>query len=270
MPRIFFFDIDNTLLDHRTFSIPASALAAIDRLKRDGHTVALATGRAHEHARPFIDQVRPDYVIAQNGACVLRGEELVFSVPLPRARLVALFDWMRARGHHFGVNDGTSGYLSAQTPEATAPLDAVAMPYQSERPVHLEHDVYQAWLFFDESLDAVLLSAIRARFPDFAFFRWHRWAIDVQLYGVDKWTGCQRVMALAGFVPEQSVAFGDGLNDIPMLRGAGLGVAMDNGHPDLKAVADRIAPAPYLDGIARMLEELTAGDGSCERCSQRF
>ena len=50
MKRVFFFDIDNTLLDHSTFAIPPSALSAIDKLKQNGHTVVVATGRAHGHA----------------------------------------------------------------------------------------------------------------------------------------------------------------------------------------------------------------------------
>jgi Cof subfamily protein (haloacid dehalogenase superfamily) len=256
MSRIFFFDIDNTLLDHRTLSIPPSALSSIDGLRRGGHTVVLATGRAHGHAKPFIDQIRPSYVISQNGACILHGEELVYSVPLPRARLIALFDWMMARGHPFGINDGTSGYLSVQAPMTTVPLETVAMPYQSDHPIHLERDVYQGWLFFDESLDATLIPVIGAYFPEFSLTRWHRWAVDVQLRAVTKWTACQWVMAKTGFGPERAIAFGDGLNDMQMLRGVGIGIAMDNGHPDLKAVADRIAPALHLDGIARMLEEL--------------
>ena len=260
MPNIFFFDIDNTLLDHRTLTIPPSALAAIGELKREGHTVVVATGRAHGHAKPFIDQVRPTYAITQNGARILHGEEEVFSVPLPRARLVALFDWMAARGHHYGINDGMSGYLSRQVPMTTGPLDTVAMPYQSERPIHLERDTYQGWLFFDEALDATLVPDIRARFPEFDIVRWHRWAVDVQLRAINKWTGCQWVMARTGFSPEQAIAFGDGLNDMQMLQGVGLGIAMDNGHPDLKAVADRIAPALHLDGIARALEELAAAN----------
>jgi Cof subfamily protein (haloacid dehalogenase superfamily) len=260
MPRIFFFDIDHTLLDHRARAIPASALAAIGRLREDGHTVVVATGRAYVHAKPFLDALRPDWVIAQNGACILRGGEEVFSQALPRQRLVELFDWMSGQGHPYGINDGASGYLSVETPMTTAPLDTVGMPYQSVHPVHLEHDVYQGWLFFDESFDVVLIPALRARFPEFALFRWHPWAVDVQLLGVNKWTGCQWVMARTGFRPEQAIAFGDGPNDKEMLQGAGLGIAMDNGHPDLKAIADRIAPAIHRDGVARMLEEL-AGDG---------
>jgi hydroxymethylpyrimidine pyrophosphatase-like HAD family hydrolase len=41
-----------------------------------------------------------------------------------------------------------------------------------------------------------------------------------------------------------------------MLQGVGLGVAMGNGHPELKAIANRIAPALHLDGIATVLNEL--------------
>ena len=116
MSRIFFFDIDNTLLDHRTRAIPDSALSAIEGLKHAGHTIVVATGRAYEHAKPFIDQVGPAWAITQNGSRILSGTEVVLSVPLPRRRLVALFDWAVARGHHFGINDGTVGYLDIQVP----------------------------------------------------------------------------------------------------------------------------------------------------------
>lgn len=258
MPNIFFFDIDNTLLDHRTLTIPTSALTAIEELQRDGHTVVIATGRSHGHALPFIEEVRPTYAITQNGARILHGDAVVYSQPLPRARLAELFAWASAQGHAYGINDGLSGFISARQPMTTEPLDSVAMPYQSEQPIHLLRDTFQGWLFYDEALDATLIPAIKARFPEFDIVRWHRWAVDVQLHGVNKWTGCQWVMAETGFRPEQAIAFGDGLNDLQMLQGVGLGIAMDNGHPDLKAVADRIAPALHLDGIARMLEELAS------------
>ena len=260
MPNIFFFDIDNTLLDHSTLSIPPSALEAIAGLRREGHTVAIATGRAYAHAKQFIDQVHPSYAITQNGARILQGDKEVFGVPLPRDRLIALFDLIHGRGYAYGVDDGVSAYLSSERSMTTAPLDTVAISYQFERPVHLEHDTYQGWLFFDESLDAELLPELRTRFPEFDFVRWHRWALDVQLRTVNKWTGCQWVMARTGFTPEHAIAFGDGLNDMQMLRGVGLGIAMGNAHPDLKAIADHVAPDLQLDGIARALEELLASD----------
>ena len=59
-----------------------------------------------------------------------------------------------------------------------------------------------------------------------------------------------------GFAAAEAVAFGDGLNDREMLQGVGLGIAMGNGHPELKAIADRVAPALADHGVARMLAEL--------------
>lgn len=260
MPNIFFFDIDNTLLDHSTLSIPPSALDAIAGLRQEGHTVAIATGRAYAHAKQFIDQVHPSYAITQNGARILRGEEVVYSEPLPRTRLGELFDWMNELGHAWGVEDGTVAYLNELTPMTTQPFETVGISYHSGPPIHRDQDSYQSWLFIDESLDTTLLPELRARFPEFEFVRWHRWAVDVTLRTINKWTGCQWVMARTGFTPEQAIAFGDGLNDIQMLQGVGLGIAMGNAHPDLKAVADHIAPTLQLDGIARALEELVASN----------
>lgn len=256
MRKIFFFDIDNTLLDHRTKAIPRSALDAIEHLRDLGHCVVVATGRSFDHARPFIDQVKPSYVITLNGARILQGDREVLTVPLPRSPLVALFNWMRAQGHVFGVNRGQVSYLSELAAQAVEPLRDVGMAIQTDDPFYLYQDVCQGWLFFDEQLDATLFPAILERYPDFALVRWHRTAVDVLPRNTNKWTGCQWVMAQTGFKPEQAIAFGDGLNDMEMLMGVGLGIAMDNGHPELKAVANRIAPALHLDGIAATLREI--------------
>ena len=256
MRRIFFFDIDNTLLDHRTNAIPRSALEAIEKLRQAGHCVVVATGRSYEHAKPFVEQVQPGYVITLNGARILQDGCEVLTVPLPRGALVDLFEYLRAQGHTFGVNRGKVSYLSARVPEATEPLREVGMAIQTDDPFYLHHDVYQGWLFFDESLDESLFPAILGRYPQFDLVRWHRTAVDVLPKGVNKWTGCQWVMAQTGFRPEEAIAFGDGLNDMEMLKGVGLGIAMDNGHPELKAVANRIAPALHLDGIASVLRSL--------------
>ncbi len=254
--RIYFFDIDNTLLDHRTNEIPKSALIAIAELRHAGHTVVVATGRSYGHARPFVDQIEPNYVITQNGARILKDHQEVLSIPLKREPLVTLFDWMSAQGHPYGVNHGASGYISAALPCAVKPLSLVDMPFQTDNPFYLNEVAHQGWLFFDESLDEKVMPVIIAGYPDFGFVRWNKTAIDVMPGGINKWTGCQWVMAQTGFAAHQAIAFGDGLNDMQMLQGVGLGIAMDNGHPELKAIADHIAPALHLDGIATMLGQL--------------
>lgn len=255
-PRIYFFDIDNTLLDHRTNAIPDSALRAIAALKRAGHTVAIATGRSFGHAKPYVEQIQPSYTITHNGARINQGEREVLSITLPRTPLNALFAWMRAEGHCFGINDTRIGYLSDAEPWLLELFETVEIEVRSDAQFYRERDVYQGWLFFDERHDAQLYPEIARRFPEFDLVRWHARAVDVVPRAVNKWTACQWVLRDTGFTADQAIAFGDGLNDLEMLQGVGIGVAMENGHPALKAVARYVAPALHLDGVATMLGEL--------------
>jgi len=256
MSNIYFFDIDNTLLDHTSNAIPDSALLAIADLKEAGHTVVIATGRSYKHAKLYIDLIQPSYTITINGARIIKDDQEVLTIRLARRPLIELFSWIRKQGHYFGVNDGQVGHISANVPCVLEPLGPVDLRVQTDVSFYAEQDIYQGWLFFDEDMDATLFPEILQRFPDFDLVRWHRTAVDVLPRTINKWSGCQWVMEQTGYLPHQAIAFGDGLNDIEMIQGVGLGVAMDNGHPALKAVANRIAPAMHLDGIARVLDEL--------------
>ena len=258
MKRIFFFDVDNTLLDHRNHQVPQSALEAIANLKHAGHTVVIATGRSYGHALPHIKDIPANYTITLNGACILKDGQVVQSRPLDRTAMLDLFGLMRELGHAFGVNRGESCYVSAENQEATIPLRGVRMPMQSHDPFYLKEDVCQGWLFFDEAHDPRFMPVLHERYPEFDFVRWHRTAVDVMPKAVNKWTGCQWVLSQTGFSAAEAIAFGDGLNDREMLKGVGLGIAMGNGHPELKEIADRVAPPLDEDGIARMLAQLAA------------
>ena len=73
---------------------------------------------------------------------------------------------------------------------------------------------------------------------------------------VNKWYGLQIVAKQRDIKTEEIIAVGDDLNDLHMLRAAGLGVAMGNGHPDAKAAAKRVIGSNADDGLAVFLEEL--------------
>ena len=75
---------------------------------------------------------------------------------------------------------------------------------------------------------------------------------------VDKWQGLLTVAAELGVDPAEVIAVGDDVNDLPMLRQAGLGVAMGNARPAAKAAAKRVIGSNADDGLAAFLEELAA------------
>lgn len=80
-------------------------------------------------------------------------------------------------------------------------------------------------------------------------------ALEIVPTGVNKAAGLARVAAILGIPREETIAIGDGENDISMLRWAGLGIAMANAPENVKAAADVIAPACDEDGAAWAMEK---------------
>jgi Cof subfamily protein (haloacid dehalogenase superfamily) len=75
---------------------------------------------------------------------------------------------------------------------------------------------------------------------------------------VHKGSGLDFAAARLGFTREQSVAFGDGENDVELLRWAGYGVAVANAHPRVLAVADLVCPSVDEEGVAQVIEAYLA------------
>jgi len=78
--------------------------------------------------------------------------------------------------------------------------------------------------------------------------------VEIVPRGISKATGVAEVARPLGIADADIVAFGDMPNDVPMLRWAGLGVAMGNAHPDALAAANEVTAPNSEDGVARVLE----------------
>ncbi|HEY8666176.1 MAG TPA: HAD family hydrolase [Tepidisphaeraceae bacterium] len=75
---------------------------------------------------------------------------------------------------------------------------------------------------------------------------------------VNKWEAVLHVARRHGIAESEIIAIGDDINDIPMIRGAGLGVAMGNARAALIAVADKVIKPNHEEGLAEFLEQLVA------------
>ena len=77
---------------------------------------------------------------------------------------------------------------------------------------------------------------------------------------INKGEGLRQICRITGIPVSETVAFGDSENDIPLLRAAGIGVAMGNAAPEVKASADRVTGTNNEDGIAQMLKAIKQED----------
>lgn len=89
--------------------------------------------------------------------------------------------------------------------------------------------------------------------PGCVAVRWNEDFVDILPAGGGKVEGLSHVLAALGLTREQAIAFGDGGNDVEMLRWAGIGVAMGNACPEAKAAADYITDDVTADGLANGL-----------------
>lgn len=78
---------------------------------------------------------------------------------------------------------------------------------------------------------------------------------DISAKGTNKWTAIKELMTKLGISENEVIAIGDNINDIKMIENAGLGVAMKNGSPHVRALADVVAPSNNEDGVAYIVEK---------------
>lgn len=258
MIKALFFDIDGTLVSFRTHRIPQSAIEAVRRVRAMGVKVFIATGRP----LPFINNLgglEYDGIMSVNGACCLTAKgEIISRCPVPKEDIQRLVEDSR-------TNPMPVAFVSNDKAIVTNP-DA-AMEHLAEvftlldiempetRPIEeaLEMDVLQVIAFFSEEEEARIMGEVlRGCHAN----RWHRYFADCVAKGNDKATGIDNVCRHYGISVEETAAFGDGGNDITMLRHAGVGIAMGSAPDEVKAAADMVTASVDEDGIAKALGSL--------------
>lgn len=259
--KIVFFDIDETLYVKRKAYIPASVTEQVlPRLKAKGIIPAIATGRNHgcfpEALKPYLNPENGfELFVTINGQYNFYKDQIISDYSLSREQIERIITKANELGLVYAFVTPQTIAVSETNPivhEAVVPItpNYVVDPYYYEK-----EKIVQMLLFYSESQkQAVEKSGIFAN--DLKEARWHPNAVDILRKENSKARGIKDVLAKLNIDIESSMAFGDGINDLEMLPTVGLGVAMGNGEPELKAVADFITKPIEEDGILYALETL--------------
>jgi HAD superfamily hydrolase (TIGR01484 family) len=97
---------------------------------------------------------------------------------------------------------------------------------------------------------------IRPSTPTCEYNRWYPSFADVTAKGITKQRGIDEIIRYFGLSLEDTVAFGDGGNDISMLRHAAIGVAMGQATDEVKAAANYVTAPIDEDGISKAMKHL--------------
>jgi len=247
------FDIDETLFDNHLGKIPESTYLALNKLKEAGHTLAIATGRAPLELKEEIKQLPMDFFILANGQLVVHKGEIVYENPIATEIVEALMEMAQKNGVHLGFN--SSNYTSVTGLDKS--LENSFMKYYGAIPEvgnHIEkHDsIYQMWY-----LDGDLTQIFEDFHDKLTIYPWLSGGADVVAHGSSKAAGlAHAIKAINEILPEKIVFFGDGMNDIEMMKAADIGVAMGNAVTQLKEVATFVTKDIKNDGIYHACVEL--------------
>ncbi|MEE2940841.1 MAG: HAD family hydrolase [Planctomycetota bacterium] len=265
-------DLDGTLLGQEEVVDPRN-LAALRRAQDAGKTVMVVTGRSKTTAMPVVAPLElGEPVVLFNGCAIwcpdggrMLEERLVSNRTNER-----LHAWAAERDVQMVVMTADEKLAMAPRSEEESRNVAgfIGMQFVERADLLRENTIRLSFLVkcgedgsepLVRELESVAPGPIYVSHFPLSVLPFHSTnpysAIDVHAPCRGKAEALRFLAETRGIPPERVIAVGDADNDIPMLRGAGLGVAMGNALPEVHAEADVVIDDHRGDAIARLIEE---------------
>ncbi|MGC4032323.1 MAG: HAD family hydrolase [Tepidisphaeraceae bacterium] len=275
-PHLFGIDLDGTLLNPKG-DVADRTRAAIHALLDAGHKVCFSTGRNGIEAAGVFASVGHEAIsVLVSGAMVvdMRDGRVLYRGHMHAdlaADLCSVIEDVGQASVAFTdrAETGVDYYVSGDKPLHRALGFWLAMSGQRVERVPtlktLDHGhTLRVSCVTDYAAAAKVRTAVADRIGSRAYIHSIVVASEeaeiIELFDptVNKWQGLLRVAAEYGISPGNIIAVGDDTNDLPMIKNAGLGLAMGNAREEVKAVARQVIGRNEDDGLAAFIESWLA------------
>lgn len=261
MLKMIVMDLDGTLLTkEKKVSLPTREY--LQTLKDKGYIITIATGRNYFSALIVTEGAAfANYIISDTGACaydVKEGTE-VFQNTIRRKTVESLMTYYNEACHHIDICAKDLVYRYSDIEKNTKTIKttkdksyilnhckevthvSIAMK-NNEATNALYHEIVKVFPY----LDILIMQ------DSFSHQKW----LDIMPQGCSKYKGIKELANYLKIASNEIIAFGDGLNDLEMLRQCHCGVALKNALPEVKAVADEVTVYDHNhDGVMNYLKE---------------
>lgn len=247
-----FFDVDGTLISFKTNTIPESAQHAIRQLREKGIKVIVATGRSINSLDPIKSITFDGFITFNGGYCVTAEGEIMFRKAISKEDINSLIRYARKYPLSYSLMYEDKVEISDATPELVGMYSHIDLPVP---PVHDKNhidteNVLQANIFLGPQNEQGFMESIM---PDSVSSRWTPLFADVNPGGITKQNGIEHFCRHFGIDMSETMSFGDGGNDITMLKCTKIGVAMGNANDHVKEIADYVTEDVDHHGIEKAL-----------------
>ena len=273
--KIIALDLDGTLLttDKR---LTEENRRALERAAENGIEIVPSTGRFYKGMPEVIKDLDfIHYAITINGAEVLdlRKNKVIYGSDIPLETALFLNDRFDELGVAHDVYVQSIGYMDRRfldniedylpDPIYCSTLRGMRVPLDDVKAFMIETGKnVQKVQIFSKSVDVLLQTGdyIRQNFPDLIATSSLKNNLEVNNAKANKGDALRALTDYLGLRPENTMAFGDGGNDLPMLRAAGVSVAMGNSLQILKDEADFTTLTHDQSGVAYIINKLLDGE----------
>lgn len=278
--RLLVLDVDGTITNSR-HEVSSATAAAVARVRAAGIRVMLATGRRYRDVLPIADRLEIDMpVVTASGALIKQPADhathfrAAFAVGVLEGMVALLVD----RGHEpiLYTDSFAAGFdFHCRSLEGAT---AAAEPGQGLREylhrnralarvtpdlhIRLPEGVFAGFAMGSHAEMLDLEAALHDAWPGKLSLhtirspRYRDFMCEIAPAGVTKWSGIRDVADRLGIGPESICAVGDDVNDLPMIAAAGLGIAMGNAPPAIRAAARQVVASHDDDGLVDVADLL--------------
>lgn len=254
MIKALFFDIDGTLVSFLTHQIPDSTVEALRKAKANGIKIFISTGRPISIINNLgqIESLIDGY-ITTNGAYCFVGNEEVCCYDMQRQDVETILKDSDRKGYPTVIVGERSFVVHNNAPifdrifHQGLKVDNVDY-FKTYEDIKGER-ILQVTPFINADQEAELSLQLK----DCTLGRWHPDFVDITATGIDKAKGLVMMAEHEHLKIEETMAFGDGGNDISILKEAGIGVAMGNGLDEVRSCADYVTTEIDDNGVENAL-----------------
>ncbi|MDR1865241.1 MAG: Cof-type HAD-IIB family hydrolase [Bacteroidales bacterium] len=251
--KAIFFDIDGTLVSFKSHEVPPSAVTAIREARERGVKTFIATGRSFPQI-PDLSGLQFDGYITLNGVYCITGEnEIVMKNAVPQEDIEAVIRYTEKEPFPCSFmtkDDIFINYVNRDVEELVTMVN-LPLPKVIDLREVAGKEIFQVNVYVDEERERYLMRHVLVHCES---TRWNPLFADINIRGYGKQSGIDSFVEHYRFRLDETMAFGDGGNDISMLKHVAVGVAMGNAMDEVKKTADYITASVDDDGIRHALK----------------
>ncbi|MCI8508033.1 MAG: HAD family phosphatase [Lachnospiraceae bacterium] len=262
--KVLILDIDGTLTNSQKEITPKTLDALLD-IQKQGHTIVIASGRPSHGVKWISDILQMEryggYVLCFNGARIIdvKTGEIVYQQIFPRECIAPLYEY--AKEHDMGLvtyeNDSViTGTRIDKHMEFEAGINHMELKQVTDFVSYVDFDVNKCLMTADVNAAPELEKELAAQYEGIlSIYRSEPFFIEAMSLGVDKAASLEHLFTKIGVDRADTIACGDGFNDISMIQYAGTGVAMANAQEKVKEAADLVTEKSNdEDGLLEVID----------------